>query len=148
MRLRASARGVSATTIKTAVAVNKDRPASVGGLPANYESRDHVHTGPGDRGDVPDGRSSGTATRDDGPRNPSADSGQVDVGVGWDEPDDAWTARERKAFRIGALAAGAIFIDATACARCRARAENLRIAIAAHGVECEPPEFWPQRGAP
>jgi hypothetical protein len=46
---------------------------------------------------------------------------------------------------MGVLAAGAIFADA-ACAKCRPRVENLRIAIAARSVACEPPEFWPQRG--
>ncbi len=62
----------------------------------------------------------------------------------------ALTDGERRAFRMGALAAGAIYIDAVGTTRCacRSRVENLRIAIAAHGVECEAPEFWPQRGGP
>lgn len=47
---------------------------------------------------------------------------------------------------MGALAAGAIFIDAAACLRCRERIENLRIAIAGRSIECEAPEFWPTRG--
>ena len=56
------------------------------------------------------------------------------------------TDGEQKAFRMGALAAGAIFIDATRerCG-CHARVENLRIAIAARGVDLRAPEFWPER---
>lgn len=48
---------------------------------------------------------------------------------------------------MGVLAAGAIYIDALdyGCA-CRERTENLRIAIAAHGVACDAPVEWPQRG--
>lgn len=56
------------------------------------------------------------------------------------------TDGERKAFRMGALAAGAVYIDAIRCERCRERVSNLRIAIAAKSVECEAPGFWPQRG--
>lgn len=59
----------------------------------------------------------------------------------------ALTVAERKAYRMGVLAAGAIFVDALdgECA-CRERVENLRIAIAGRSVECEAPEFWPTRG--
>ena len=49
---------------------------------------------------------------------------------------------------MGALAAGAIFIDAAKCRLCRRDMENLRIAIAGRSVECEAPEFWPTRGEP
>lgn len=58
------------------------------------------------------------------------------------------TDGERRAFRIGVLAAGAIYIDAIANAADRERVENLRIAIAARGVACDAPEFWPTRGEP
>jgi hypothetical protein len=48
---------------------------------------------------------------------------------------------------MGLLAAGAVFIPACeeSCG-CRERVENLRIAIAARGVEIPEPEFWPERG--
>jgi hypothetical protein len=59
----------------------------------------------------------------------------------------ALTDAEKKAFRMGALAAGAIYADAVSrpcgCAR---KLENLRIAIAGRSVECDAPEFWPERG--
>jgi hypothetical protein len=57
----------------------------------------------------------------------------------------ALTDGERRAYRMGVLAAGGIFADA-ACAKCKPRVENLRIAIAGRSVECEAPEFWPARG--
>lgn len=59
----------------------------------------------------------------------------------------ALTEHERRAFRMGVLAAGAIFIDAVKCASCRERVENLRIAIAGRLVPCDAPEFWPERGS-
>lgn len=68
----------------------------------------------------------------------------------------ALTDGERKAFRMGVLAAGAVYADA-ACAGghnprtpykcgCYERLQNVRIAIAARGIDCEAPEFWPTRG--
>lgn len=56
------------------------------------------------------------------------------------------TDTELKAYRMGVLAAGAIYIDAVDCAGCRERVENVRIAIAGRSVRCEGPEFWPSRG--
>jgi hypothetical protein len=46
---------------------------------------------------------------------------------------------------MGVLAASGFYID-VACERCRSRLQNVRIGIAALGVECEAPEFWPTRG--
>ena len=63
----------------------------------------------------------------------------------------ALTPFEKKAFRMGVLAAGAIYMDAVSLDRacgCKTRLERLRIAIAARGITIEPPEFWPERGGP
>lgn len=59
----------------------------------------------------------------------------------------ALTPGEQKAYRMGALAAGAEFAAAanTKCG-CRSRIENLRIAFAARGVALDAPTHWPQRG--
>lgn len=59
----------------------------------------------------------------------------------------ALTDGERRAFRMGVLAAGGVFISACeAPCGCRERVENLRISIAGRAIECEPPEFWPTGG--
>jgi hypothetical protein len=56
-----------------------------------------------------------------------------------------FTESERTAFRMGVLAAGAVYADAVdEC--CRERAQNLRIAIAGRLVDCDAPAFWPDRG--
>lgn len=56
------------------------------------------------------------------------------------------TERERQAYRMGVLAAGAIYADAVSRPADRRCVENLRIAIAGRLVPCEAPERWPTRG--
>lgn len=60
----------------------------------------------------------------------------------------ALTQQERIAYRMGVshglvLAANAL---PPGDAELAGRLENLRIAIAARSVDCQPPEFWPERG--
>lgn len=59
----------------------------------------------------------------------------------------ALTDAEKRAYRMGVLAAGAIYADAASrpCG-CTRKIENLRIAIGARSVACDAPEFWPERG--
>lgn len=58
------------------------------------------------------------------------------------------TAGERKAFRMGVLRGVEVAADFVRVGDgvVAERMELCRIAIAARGIDCEAPQFWPQRG--
>ena len=114
------------------------------------ESITRGDSGPGVGAEVRKQESSGTRAGRDAARG-GGDVGGLLAGANGAAERSAAPAKltegERRAFRMGALAAGAIFIPAceSPCG-CRARVENLRIAIAARGVECDAPSHWPEWG--
>lgn len=100
--------------------------------------------GEADGSDAGDDRGNGTPSRSAGRRGARE---KADTRVRVAALSAALTAGESKAYRMGVLAAGAIYADAADLC-CRERIENLRIAIAGRSVACEAPTHWPTRGEP
>lgn len=120
-------------------------PEATGGPSPKDEEKGSVHLGPGVGGAVPQhqGSSGGTEGLTEGSAAASAHllAGETAGPV-------RLTPKERIAYRMGVshglvLAANALRPGG---ARLASRLENLRIAIAARSIDCEPPAHWPTRG--
>lgn len=121
------------------VAVANDRPASERSALTNNEGRGHVQNGHGSEGGTQDVQAVSSA---DNQAGATKEAPRV-------SPGDSWTARERKAFRIGGLAAlekGSAYLADLGHKKAPRDLETLRIRIAACSVDFEPPTEWPQRG--
>lgn len=157
MGLRAPRRGHAASLSDrvamsdVAVGAEGSRGAT-GGPSLKDEENDGVHLGLGVGAGVrqQEGSSEGAGNQRGRGGSPAGDLLAGETGAAGNSAAPALlTEGERKAFRMGVLAAGGIYIDASrfGCG-CRQRLENLRISIAARGVECEAPGVWPVRGGP